>query len=312
MPRLSATRAEAPSRPEAVTRPLPRPRKPKKPAPQQDRLTARALFMRRLKRSLKPGIWFLGGLCVLAIGSEALRAIPTVAPVISPAGTIRHGFAAIAAAAGFRITKIEILGADTTPLPVIQSALGIAPGDASLGVSLSAAAARIAQLGPVQTAIVQRALPGTIIVTITERAPYAIWQTGTDTGAPKFVLIDKQGNVIANQDAAAAKRRNPALLLLVGADAPANAAALMAELQQDRPVLTRVVAAERIGGLRWNLTLKDQTVVKLPADNAQAALDQLASLQTSMALLDRPVETIDLRLPGRLVVHPYPPTTGHT
>jgi hypothetical protein len=25
-----------------------------------------------------------------------------------------------------------------------------------------------------------------------------------------------------------------------------------------------------------------------------------------MALLDRPVEVIDLRLPGRLVIHPYP------
>jgi hypothetical protein len=33
-----------------------------------------------------------------------------------------------------------------------------------------------------------------------------------------------------------------------------------------------------------------------------------------MALLDRPVESIDLRQPGRLVVHPYPqpPPAGHT
>ena len=38
-------------------------------------------------------------------------------------------------------------------------------------------------------------------------------------------------------------------------------------------------------------------------------------LQSSMALLDRPVEVIDLRLAGRMVVRPYPsaaavPTTG--
>jgi hypothetical protein len=31
-----------------------------------------------------------------------------------------------------------------------------------------------------------------------------------------------------------------------------------------------------------------------------------------MALLDRPVESIDLRMPNRLVVHPYPPAAGHT
>jgi cell division protein FtsQ len=306
MPRLSATR------PEAVTRPLPRARTKKKPNLVQDRLTARDLFIRRLKRSLKPGIWFLGGLAVVVIGSEALRAIPSVGPVISPAGTIRHGFASLAADAGFRVQKIEILGADTTPLPIIRGALGLTEGDPSLGFSMTAAAARIANLGPVQTAIVQRALPGTIIVTVTERAPYAIWQTSDSNGAAKFVLIDKSGNVIADQDAAAAKRRNPALLLLVGADAPQNAAALMAELQTQKPVLARVVAAERIDSLRWNLTLKDQTVVKLPADDEQDALAQLAFLQNSMALLDRPVESIDLRMRNRLVVHPYPPAAGHT
>jgi cell division protein FtsQ len=311
MPRLSATREAASSRPEAVTRKLPRARM-KKPIPQQDRLTARALFMRRVKRSLKPGIWLLGAVCVVVLISEAFREIPAVGPVISPAGTIRHGFASIAAAIGFKITKIEILGADTTPLPVVQQALGVNTGDPSVGFSLEAAAARIEQLGPVQTAIVERALPGTIIVTITERAPYAIWQTANASGAPKFVLIDKAGNLIANQDAAAAKRRNPALLLLVGQDAPANATKLMSELQAEKPVLSRVAAAERIDGLRWNLTLKDQTVVKLPSENEQAALAQLADLQMSMGLLDRPVEWIDLRAPGRLVVHPYPVTTGHT
>lgn len=310
MPRLTATRDAAPSRPEAVTRKLPRARA-KKPTVQQDRLTARALFMRRVKRSLKPGIWFLGALCVVVLVCEAFRAIPAVGPVISPAGTIRHGFASVAGALGFRINQIKILGADTTPLPVIQQALGVNTGDPSVGFSLEAAAARIEQLGPVQTAIVERALPGTIIVTITERAPYAIWQTQMN-GAAKFVLIDKAGNLIANQDAAAAKRRNPALLLLVGQDAPANAATLMSELQAEKPVLSRVAAAERINGLRWNLTLKDQTVVKLPSENEQAALIQLADLQASMGLLDRPVEWIDLRAPGRLIVHPYPIIAGHT
>jgi cell division protein FtsQ len=307
MPRLTATR------PEAVTRPLPRARKTKKPPVQQDRLTARTLFMRRMKRSLKPGMWFLGGLCIVVIGSEGLRAIPAVGSV-NAGGTIRHGFSAIAAVLGFRVEKIEILGADTTPLPVIQAALGIAKGDPSLGISLTQAAQRIEQLGPVQTAIVQRALPGTIIVTVDERAPYAIWQTADAKGAAKFVLIDKQGNVIPNQDAAAAKRRDPGLLLFAGADAPPNATALMTELRAQPTVFARVDAAQRIDGLRWNLTLKNQTVVKLPAQGEQDAIATLAGLQTSMALLDRPVESIDLRQPGRLVVHPYPqpPPAGHT
>jgi cell division protein FtsQ len=80
----------------------------------------------------------------------------------------------------------------------------------------------------------------------------------------------------------------------------------MANLAANGPVMARVAAAERIDGLRWNLILKNQTVVKLPADDPQTALATLASLQTSMALLDRPVQSIDLRLPGKMIVHPYP------
>jgi len=305
MPRVAAPRAEA------VQRPLPASRKAKKPLPQQDRLTARKLFFRRVKRSLKPGIWLMGVVSVVVLVSEVFRALP-VGQVISPAGSVRHGFASAAAVLGFRVQKIEVVGADTTPLPLIDSALGVVPGEPSFGFSLQAAAARIEALGPVRTAVVQRALPGTIIVTVTERAPYAIWQVADASGAQKFVLIDKAGNVIADQDAAAAKRRNPALLLLVGQDAPQYAATLMGELQAQKTVFSRVVAAERIDGLRWNLTLRDGAVVKLPADDEQMALAQLAGLENSMALLDRPVEWIDLRQADKLVVHPYPAVGGHS
>jgi cell division protein FtsQ len=314
MPRLSASRPVSGqgSKPVAARLPVARAKPKKQPAP-QDRLTARKLFFRRVRRSLKPGLWIIGGVFVLGLGSEAFRAIPSIGPVVSPVGSIRHGIGSLAAIAGFRIGHVEIIGADTTPLPVIQAALGVGPGDPILGFSLANAALRIEQLGPIQSAIVERALPDTLIVTVTERAPFAVWQTssaasthsGTDA-ATKFVLIDKAGNIIANQDAVAAKRRNPELLLLVGEDAPQNASTLMTELSACPILRARLVAAERIDGLRWNLVLKNNTVIKLPADNEQQALAQLDALQTSMALLDRPVEVIDLRLAGRMVIRPYP------
>jgi cell division protein FtsQ len=303
MPRLSASKAIA--RPPVSRSQAPRARA-KKPAVQQDRLTARKLFFRRVKRSLRPGLWVLAIGAVLVAGTQIFRAIPAMPTVASPAGSIRHGFAALAADAGFRVRQIQIFGADTTPLPLIQSALGVQEGDPILGFSLSAMQARLEQLGPVQTATVERSLPNTLIVTIDERAAYAIWQNNANGAAPSFVLIDAKGQVIAGQDAVAAKRRDPALLLLAGPDAPQNAQQLITELKTAPSVLARVVAAERVDGLRWNLTLKDQTLVKLPIDNEQQAIAQLASLQASMALLDRPVEVIDLRLPGRLIVRPYP------
>jgi cell division protein FtsQ len=307
MPRLSAVRT-TPARPPA--RPAGTRTKSKKPAAPQDRLSSRALFLRRVRRNLKPGLWILGGFVVLAVGSELFREMPAMGPVVSPAGSLRHGFGALAADVGFRVGTVKVLGADTTPLPAIEAALGVGPGAPILGFSLQNAAVRIAALGPIQTATVERALPNTLIVTVTERAPYAVWQTaaaGTaSAGAPQFVVIDKKGNVIADQDAVAAKRRDPALLLLAGGDAPQNAGSLMTELTDYPLVRAHVAAAARVDGLRWNLILRNNTLVKLPAENEQQAIAQLSQLQANIALLDRPVEVIDLRFAGRLIVRPYP------
>jgi cell division protein FtsQ len=301
MPRLGAVRT-APARPPA--RPAGTRAKSKKSAP-QDRLSARALFLRRVRRNVKPGLWILGGFVVLALGSELFREMPAMGPVVSPAGSLRHGFGAVAADVGFRVGTVKILGAETTPLPAIEAALGVGPGDPILGFSLQNAATRIAALGPIQTATVGRALPNILIVTVTERAPYAVWQTAGGA-APQFVVIDKKGNVIADQDAVAAKRRDPALLLLAGGDAPQNAGSLMTELTEYPTVRAHVAAAARVDGLRWNLILRNNTLVKLPSDNEQQAIAQLSQLQANIALLDRPVEVIDLRFAGRLIVRPYP------
>jgi cell division protein FtsQ len=304
MPRLTATKELG--RPPAPAAPRQR---AKKSAPPPDRLSARTLFFRRVKRSIKPGLWVMAIVIVLAVLPSLFRSIPAITPVASPAGSIRHGFAELAAFAGFRVSAIEVTGIDTVPAPVILAALGVKKGDPILGDSLAALQTRVEQLGPVQSATVERALPGTLIVNVTERDAFAIWQQPGAGGAPKFVLIDKQGDVIAGQDATLAKRRDPALLLLAGDGAPQNAGTLVTELKTSPAVLSRVAAAERVDGLRWNLTLVNQTLVKLPADNEQQAITQLANLQASMGLLDRPVEVIDLRLPGRLIVRPYPSAT---
>ncbi|OYV34718.1 MAG: hypothetical protein B7Z81_09660 [Acidocella sp. 20-61-6] len=314
MSRLSAAGApmRAPSsRPSAKA-------KAKKAVTAQDRLKARTLFFRRVKRSLKPGLWVLAGIVVITFIVQGIRAIPSAPAKAMPVQTT-SSFARLTAAAGFRVSNIKIIGAENTLPSAIQAALGAKVGDPIFGISVTDAASRVAQVGSVQSAIVERELPGTLVVSITERAAFAIWQTGSTT-SPQFVLIDKSGNVIANQDAAAAKHRDPNLLLLVGQGAPQHAAALKAELSAYPSINSRIAAAEWVDGLRWNLTLKAGTVVKLPMNDAPTALAQLARLQSGMALLDRPVEAIDMRLPGRMVVHPYPtdaaspPTkaAGHT
>jgi cell division protein FtsQ len=283
----------------------------RKAPPKQDRLTQRTLFWRRVKRSLKPGLWLLALLTLAVAAHEGLRSLPARVPQAATSSltampSARSGLATALGWLGFRVRTIDIEGADPDDLPGIQAAIGVQPGDPVFGPSLHDIQARVEALGPVESATVERVLPATLVISVAERNALAIWQT-TQNGQPSFVLIDKLGNVIAGQDAADAKRREPWLLLLTGGDAPANAGTLIAELKAAPGVAAQVVAAERVDGLRWNLILKDQTVVKLPSTDEQGAIGQLAALESSMKLLERPVEDIDLRQAGRLVVRPYPP-----
>lgn len=298
----------------------------KKTPPPQDRLSQRTLLWRRIKRSIRPGLWILGVGAVLVVGAELIRTLPSVsilhktssattsAPIAPAASStpapafvpdIHPGLLAEAMAGlGFRIDKIEINGASSITPGAVMAAMGIRDGDPTFGFSLKAMQQRLETLGAVQSVVIERLLPGTLVVNITERDVYAIWQT-IQNGHPVFQIIDKEGNAIAGQDAALAKRREPSLLLLSGAGAPQQASTLIPELKALPTVFSHVAAAERVDDLRWNLILKNHTVVKLPPEHEQTALNELAGLQGSMQLLDRPVESIDLRQPGRLVVHPY-------
>jgi cell division protein FtsQ len=171
-----------------------------------------------------------------------------------------------------------------------------------LAVSPEAAAARIEALGMVRDAVVERRLPDTIVVNVTERRPLAIWQRPDG----HFALIGTSGAVLTDQDAGAAHAQSPALKLLVGAGAPDHAQDLLDLLAKFPAVDAKVIAAERIDRLRWNLILRDHTVVELPDEHAERALAVLMQADDRIRLLDRPVRTIDLRLADRLVVRPYP------
>lgn len=321
MPRLDAT--NRPSIASSAARANKRPSRRKKAPPTQDRLSQRTLLWRRVKRSIRPGLWILGVGAVLVVGGELLRSLPAsppapakappavvanTTPVATPVQStpvVQPGLLAeMLARIGFKIHNIEIHGAEADTSAAVLAALDVKDGDPIFGFSLKAMLQRVDALGPVQSAVIERQLPGTLVVNVKERDIYAIWQTIVN-GQPVFQIIDHEGNVITGQSAVQAKRREPSLLLLSGAGAPQLANVLIPELKSVPAVMSHVAAAERVDDLRWNLILKNHTVVKLPAEHEQAALSELAALQTSIQLLDRPVESIDLRQPGRLVVHPY-------
>jgi cell division protein FtsQ len=178
----------------------------------------------------------------------------------------------------------------------VRAALGVHKGDAILTYSLAEARTRLETINWVQSATLERRLPGTILVRLVERRPFAVWQT-----EGRFVLIDRDGNVVTDSDVAAFSGQLP---LVVGVGAPQTAAALIDVLATQPALQARMTAAVRVGERRWNLRMDNGVDVMLPEGEEKRALARLAELQASHALLDRPLQVVDMRLPDRLVVRP--------
>ena len=65
-------------------------------------------------------------------------------------------------------------------------------------------------------------------------------------------------------------------------------------------IRSRVRAAIRVGGRRWNLRLDSGVDVKLPDQGEDQALRLLTELEERHRLLARDITEIDLRVPDRL------------
>ncbi len=249
------------------------------------------LLLRRQRRFLRPGLWGLAGFAVVLLGVLLVRST-------QPGGTIARMRDAVALAANMRVQQVVIEGRSNTPEAALATAIGVHTGDSMIGFSLAATRQRVETLSWVEHATVERRLPGTVVVNLVERRPYAIWQH-----EGKFVLIDRDGQVVANEDVAAFGD----LPLVVGPGAPQAATALLEALAAQPTLKPRVVAAVRVGERRWNLRMRNGTDVLLPEGGEAQALAKLAELQATDALLDRPLVVVDMRLPDRLVVRPQAP-----
>jgi cell division protein FtsQ len=258
-----------------------------------DRPSGWRLLLRRQRRLLRPAVWVASGsVVVLFLMVVFHSAAPHSTGTLS---TMREKLGAMTAVSGLRVTDIVIEGRANTPEPLLWSAIGVKKGDPILGFSLEETRANIERIPWVEKATIERRLPGTVVINLQERRPFAIWQ---NQGA--FVLVDRAGQVVANQNVAQFRH----LPWIVGQGAPTAAAVLLDALRERPALAEKVSASVRVGERRWNLRMKNGTDVMLPEGHEIAALDRLIQLQQDHAVLDRPLQAIDLRLPDRMVFRP--------
>ncbi|HUA76916.1 MAG TPA: cell division protein FtsQ/DivIB [Acetobacteraceae bacterium] len=259
----------------------------------KDRPGRWTLLLRRQKGRLR-ALAFITAAAGVVLGFSALvRASDPGSSLVS----LREHMGQVAAVAGLRVRHVVIRGRHNTPAPLLREAIGITPGEPILSFSLSQTRARIESLAWVRSAVVERRLPDTVLIVLTEKRPFALWQHDG-----QFSVIDRDGDTVTERDVRAFRD----LPLVVGPGAPSHAAELFDALQSLPGIGKRVAAAVRVGERRWNLVLKDGTTVELPDDHAAVALTRLAALDAKYALLDRPLAVVDMRLGDRLVLRPWP------
>lgn len=264
-----------------------------------DRPSRLLIFLKRQRRLMRPVLALLLLAILVAGGIVLLRRSAT-----------ETDFAPIRARLiqllPLHIATISVTGRRLTSEDALMQALGTSVGQPIFGFSVKAARDRIDRLPFVDHVVVERHMPDTVVVQLTERSPFAVWQ---DHG--RFTLINRDGAAVADQTMVGPGNEKNAqaflqLPLVVGDGANVAAGELIDALGQQPVVRDFVVAAVRVGDRRWNLSLKDGTTVMLPEGHDPEALARLARYQGDMRLLERPVISIDMRLPDRMVIHQVP------
>jgi cell division protein FtsQ len=248
---------------------------------------------RRMSRNLRrAALWGAPAALIAGIGAGALLS------GWSPAGTssqdLTSAVLSVTGELGLVVDNIEVEGRTTTDIATILAALGAHAGTPILAVSPTRAKEQLEALPWVRSASIERRLPGTLHVRLVERKPLAVWQHDG-----KQELIDRDGTVIPVTDLS----RFAKLPTVVGGDEARHGAASLIELLANEPDLAaRVTAIVLVGDRRWNLRVDNAIDVLLPEDDAAGAWTKLARLERTNQVLQRDVQTIDMRLPDRLVM----------
>jgi cell division protein FtsQ len=200
--------------------------------------------------------------------------------------------------AQFAVKDIVVEGRQQSSKDDIFDALGTESGAPILDFDAKAAAARLTKLPWVATAVVERRLPDTVVVFLTERIPAARWQHDDH-----LYVIDTAGHVLAT----AKPEDFSTLPVVVGAGADREAQGFLTLLKSYPDIQAKVDSVVRVGDRRWDLHLTPKIIARLPEQDVGTALHRLSVLMSQEKIFDRNIAAIDLRIPDRLIIDPATP-----
>lgn len=264
------------------------------------RKASRSKAQKKRLRSIK--LYTLGTVALLAVAMTAAGSWWLVDSgwMDEKIAEARQSWHETLADAGFGLQHLYIQGRDKTDKERVMAAIGLKIGESLFSVPLADIKERLEKLGTIRTATVERALPGTLYVTLQERVPVAVWQ---QQGKLKPVDID---GVVLQEDAG----NYPHLMVVVGDGAPDKISELMELLATEPDLAKEVAAAVRVGDRRWNIRFKGGIEALLPDLEQEKAWRKLAGMQRTQNILGKSLQAIDMRVEERIFIKLPPQDTA--
>ena len=197
------------------------------------------------------------------------------------------------AQAGFQLQKVHLKGASVDAQKDIEAVMGLRRGQPLALMDLKLLRQKILSVGWVKDVTVRRQLPGSLWIEIVQKQTLAVWNLNG-----QLFVINEDGDII--------REARPDLYLnlpLVSGDgANKHASEILAMITTRPALMERVYALVRVDTRRWDIVLKDNSVIKLPALNPERALENLDRYIAKEKILDQGFAYIDLRDPESVAV----------
>jgi cell division protein FtsQ len=198
-----------------------------------------------------------------------------------------------ARALGFDIAVVTISGQAELREREILAAARITPKNSLLFLDAAEARKGLEALPLVKSASVRKLYPNHLVIDLVERAPYALWQKD---GKVEIVAADGAPIDEMTDD------RFIGLPFVVGDGANERLPEFMAVLDAAAELRPKIKAGILVSRRRWDLTMTNGMIVKLPEADPPAAMATLVRLQCQDRVLERAALSLDLRAPGKMFV----------
>lgn len=193
----------------------------------------------------------------------------------------------------FSVKKVVFDGNEKISDITLLKASGLRYKSNIFNVPINEVKKKLEDIAWVKSIVVQRRLPDTIYVRVSERMPIAILQSKY-----KLYLVDADGVVLEHDNIGDCSN----LPIVVGEGAAQAVAVFLCQLNKFPKIRNQLIFAVRVGNRRWNIRINKGITVKLPERELRYALTVLDEISDSNGFFNDDIEVIDLRMHDRIVL----------